>query len=64
MTQLILNIEDKSVLPMLRKIVRCFKGVTIASPKKAGIDKALEDVEAGRVKSFATADEFFAELAS
>ena len=40
MTQLILNIEDKSVLPMLRKIVRCFKGVTIVPEKKS-----LEDFE-------------------
>ena len=63
MTQLILNIKDESVLPGLKKAVRSFKGVSVARPKKCGLDEALEDIEAGRVHGpFNTVEELFASL--
>ena len=34
MTQLVLNISDPSVLPTLKKVVKAFKGVTIATSSK------------------------------
>lgn len=51
MTQLTINIEDKSILPHLKKILNALEGVSIATPskKKCGLDEALEDIKEGRV---------------
>ncbi len=51
MTQLVLNISDPSVLPTLKKVVKAFKGVTIASSSKktTELEEALLDVREGRV---------------
>lgn len=52
MIQLVLNIEDPSILPTLKKVVRAFKGVTIDRAErkhKCSLDETLEDVRAGRV---------------
>ena len=51
MTQLTINIEDKSILPHLKKILNAIEGVSIAKSsktKKCGLDEALDDVKAGR----------------
>ncbi len=52
-TQLTINIEDKSILPHLKKILNAIEGVSIETPrkklKKSGIEKAYEDIRAGRV---------------
>ena len=34
MTQIVLNIEDASLIPSLKKILGAIKGVTISKPKK------------------------------
>lgn len=66
MTQLILQIEDPSVLPTLKKVVKAFNGVTIAKPEKkhkCGLDEAIEDVKAGRVYGpFSSTDELIVHL--
>ncbi len=64
MPQLILNIEDKSILPSLRKILSKLEGVTICKQKvrKTGIEKALEDVKEGRVITYNSKDELFKDL--
>lgn len=53
MTQIILNIEDKSLLPGLRKILSNLNGVTIASTRKthkAGtLSRAVNEVRNGQV---------------
>lgn len=63
MTQLTINIEDKSILPHLKKILNAIDGVSIATPKKKrkknGIDEAYEDIRAGRVTHFDSVDEMF-----
>ena len=50
MTQLTINIEDKSILPHLKKILNAIDGVSIAKPakkkKKCGLEEALDDVKA------------------
>ena len=53
MTQIILNIEDKSLLPGLRKILSNLNGVTIASTRKTRkegtLSQAVKDVRNGLV---------------
>lgn len=52
MTQLTINIEDKSMLPHLKKILSAIQGISISKPerkkRKTGLDEAYEDVRAGR----------------
>jgi hypothetical protein len=64
MTQLILNIEDKSILPSLRKILSKLNGVTICKQKtrKTGLEEAIKDMEAGRVTTYNSKDELFKDL--
>lgn len=65
MTQLIINIEDKSILPHLKKILNAIEGVSIAKPskvKKCGLEEALDDVKAGRVHSYESVDKMFKSL--
>ena len=52
MTQIILNIEDKSMLPGLRKVLSNLNGVTIAKTprtRKGTLVRAVEDVRKGRL---------------
>lgn len=65
MTQLTINIEDKSILPHLKKILNAIEGVSIAKPskkKKCGLDEALDDVKAGRVHRYESVEEMFKSL--
>lgn len=65
MTQLTINIENKSILPHLKKILSAIDGVSIAKPikqTKCGLDKAYDDLKAGRVKHFDKVDDFFKDL--
>ena len=62
MTQITINIEDKSILPHLKKILNAIEGVSIAKPskrKKCGIDDAFDDIKAGRVTHFDNVDDMF-----
>lgn len=62
MTQITINIEDKTILPHLKKILNALEGVSIAKPskrKKCGIEESYEDVDAGRVTHYDNADEMF-----
>ena len=63
MTQLTINIENKAILPHLKKILSAIEGVSIAPTKrkkKCGLEEALEDVKEGRTTRFENADEMFA----
>lgn len=62
MTELIIEVEDKSILASLKKILSNIDGVKVrknTSRKKTGIELALEDVEAGRVTEWNSVDEMF-----
>lgn len=63
MTQLTINIEDKSILPHLKKILNALDGVSIAKPEKkkkmSGIEESYEDLKAGRVTRYSNAEEMF-----
>ena len=65
MTQLTINVEDKSILPHLKKLPNAIEGVSIAKPsrkKKCGLDEALDDVKAGRVHRYDSVDDMFKSL--
>lgn len=52
MTQITLNIEDKSLLPGLRKILSNLKGVSIAKTPRAhkgSLARAVDEVRKGKV---------------
>lgn len=62
MTQITINIEDKSILPHLKKILNAIDGVSIAKPakkRKTGLDEAYEDVRAGRIHHAENVDDLF-----
>ncbi|MDE7412568.1 MAG: response regulator [Muribaculaceae bacterium] len=65
MTQITINIEDKSILPHLKKILNAIEGVSIAKPsklKECGLDEAIEDVKAGRVHYADSVDDMFKQV--
>lgn len=62
MTQLTINIENTSILPHLRKILNAIDGVSIARPvskRKSGIEEAYDDVRAGRVTHYNSAEDLY-----
>lgn len=65
MTQLTINIEDKSILHHLKKILNAIEGVSIAKPskvRKCGLDEAIEDVNAGRIQHADSVDDMFKQV--
>ncbi len=61
MTEITLKVTDESLLPMLRKLFRSMEGVEMVTHrrKKSGIEKALDDVKAGRVTKWDSPDQMF-----
>lgn len=52
MTQLTVSIEDVSMLDQIRQAISLLKGVTSVTLKrrtKTGMERAIEDIERGRV---------------
>ena len=67
MTQLILNIEDASLLPGLRKILRSMNGVSIVktrTTRKGTLSRAVEEVRSGQVTRVNSVAELMAKLES
>ena len=65
MTEITLRVTDESLLPSFRKLIRSIDGIDIVPTKrkrKSGIEQALEDVDAGRVTEWKSADEMFKTL--
>ena len=65
MTEITLRVTDESLLPSFRKLIRSIDGIDIVPAKrkrKSGIEQALEDVAAGRVTEWKSADEMFKTL--
>lgn len=66
MTQLTINIENKDMLPILKKLLGELNGVSIdkiVRKKKSGLELAMEDVKAGRVSEvFNDVDQLMAHL--
>ena len=68
MTQLTINIENKSILPHLKKILAAIDGVSIAPTrnKKAstqgGLRQALQEVKEGKTARFESVEDLFNDL--
>ena len=71
MTQVVVNIEDPSVLSVFKKMVALMNGVSIAKPvrkirkvkeKKCGIDLALEAAHGEPLYSFDSVDDMMDDL--
>ena len=65
MTQIVLNVEDNSLLPGLRKILSNLNGVTIAkmhTSRKGTLSRAVEEVRKGQVTKVSSVAELMAEL--
>ena len=65
MTEITLRVSNESLLPSFRKLIRSIDGIDIVPTKrkrKSGIEQALEDEAAGRVKTWNSAEEMFQAL--
>ena len=66
MTQLVINIEDSSLIPSLKKILESINGVSIATLKKKtyenGMDEALDDIREGRVYTAENAKQMISDI--
>ena len=63
MTQLTLQFENASIRNRLLKVIELMNGVTVVKPKpKSGLDKALDDVNAGRVYKAKDVDDLFKQI--
>ena len=61
--QIIVNIEDMSMIKDIKKAISMVKGVgkiTVPRPKKlTNYERSLRDIEEGRVNEYASVDDFF-----
>lgn len=67
MTQITLNIEDKTMIPGLRKILSNLKGVSIVRTKKirkGTLQTAIDEVRKGQLTRVGSVDELMKELES
>lgn len=68
MAQIVLNVEDRKMLPSLRKVLSSMAGVSIEKvtkgtcTKKGSLTTAVEDVKAGRVTRVESVAELMEEL--
>lgn len=66
MKQLILQFENANVMNRLIKVIGLMKGVSIVeiipTPKKSGLDAALDDVKEGRVYKAKNTDDLFQQI--
>ena len=65
MTQIVLNVEDKSLLPGLRKILSSLNDVSIAksrTTRKGTLSRAVEEVRNGQVTRVSIVEELMNEL--
>ena len=60
MATLTIQVEDRSVLAELKKMLESMKGVVIVpNHKKTGIEEAMDDIRHGRVTEYKNADDMF-----
>lgn len=65
MTQIILNVEDTSILGPLKKIINALDGVSIAKTtraRKSGIEEAYDDIREGRIYKADNVDDMFQQI--
>lgn len=64
--QLIVNVEDISMVKDLKKAIRMLRGVTkVSMPRRkrlTGYEEAMRDVEEGRVYEYNSVEDFFKKM--
>lgn len=65
MTQLTVSIEDVSMLDQIKQAISLLRGVssvTLKRSKKTSMDRAIEDIEQGRVYKYDSLDDLIKEI--
>lgn len=63
MTQLVLNIEDKSMVASLKRVLATMNGVTIATTKKiSSYEKSKIEAQNGKINTYSSVNELFAKI--
>ena len=64
MATLTIQVEDRSVMAGLKKVLESLQGVVIVPnhQKKTGIEEAMDDIRHGRVTEYKSADDMFEKL--
>ena len=65
MTQLVVSVEDYSLISDIKRAIKMLKGVAdvkLVKPKKNGLDKAIEDIENGNVYAAKDMDDFVKQM--
>ena len=64
MATLTIQVEDRSVMAGLKKVLGSMKCVVIVPnhQKKTGIEEAMDDIRHGRVTEYKSADDMFEKL--
>ncbi len=66
--QLVIRVEDNSIMSSLRKILNLMQGVSIVDVTNekeqplSAYEQSLDDVRNGRVNTYKSTDEFFAKM--
>ena len=65
METLTIQVEERSVMSGLKKVLKSMNGVVIVpkhKKKKTGIEEAMDDIRHGRVTEYKSADDMFEKL--
>lgn len=65
MQQVVINVENPSILPSLRRVLNAMEGVSIVPMprrRRSGIEEAEEDIRKGRVYKAASVDDMFEQI--
>ena len=65
MTQLTVSIEDVSMLDQIKQaisLIRVVSSVTLKRRRKTSMDRAIEDIEQGRVYKYDSLDDLIKEI--
>ncbi len=65
MTQLTVSIEDVSMLDQIKQAISLIRGVssvTLKRCRKTSMDRAIEDIEQGRVYKYDSLDDLIKEI--
>lgn len=70
--QIIINVEDSSILPSLRKILSLIKGISIVEKQETNekdstqdcstYQQSLDDIKNGRINTYKNTEEFFGKM--
>ena len=65
MQQVVINVENPSILPSLRRVLNAMEGVSIVPKprrRRSGMEEAEEDIRKGRVYKAASVDDMFEQI--